>query len=75
MKTPGLLIFARLPGPVNGLALFDDLLDAAQKMTDKLDGTLCDESRQALSQSSIESMRSRILNSQFTITSRAKQLQ
>lgn len=62
MKTPGLLIFARLPGPVNGLALFDDLLDAAQKMTDKLDGTLCDESRDPLNQSAIEAMRSRILN-------------
>jgi len=62
MQTPGLLVFARLPGPVNGLTLFDDLLDVAQKMTDKLDGTLCDESRQAISQSAIEDMRSRILN-------------
>jgi len=62
MQTPGLLVFARLPGPVNGLTLFDDLLDVAQKMTDKLNGTLCDESRQPLSQSAIEAMRSRILN-------------
>ena len=62
MQTPGLLVFARLPGPVNGLTLFDDLLDVAQKMTDKLDGTLCDESRDVLSQSAIEAMRSRILN-------------
>ena len=62
MKTPGLLIFARLPGPVNGLTLFDDLLDVAQKMTDKLDGKLCDEVRQPLNQASIEGMRSRILN-------------
>ncbi|NOQ94392.1 MAG: cell division protein ZipA [Methylophaga sp.] len=62
MRTPGLLVFARLPGPVNGLTLFDDLLDVAQKMTDKLDGTLCDESREVLSQSAIEDMRNRILN-------------
>ena len=62
MQTPGLLVFARLPGPVNGLTLFDDLLDVAQKMTDKLDGTLCDESREPLSQSAIEAMRSQILN-------------
>jgi len=62
MQTPGLLVFARLPGPVNGLTLFDDLLDVAQKMTDKLDGTLCDESRDILSQSAIEAMRSRILS-------------
>lgn len=61
MTTPGLLVFTRLPGPINGLTLFDDLLDAAQKMTDKLDGVLCDESRQAINQTTIEAMRSRIL--------------
>ena len=62
MKTPGLLIFSRLPGPVNGLTLFDDLLDTAQKMADKLDGVLSDEARQPISQSTIEAMRSRILH-------------
>jgi cell division protein ZipA len=62
MKTPGLLLFSRLPGPVNGLTVFDDLLDCAQKMTDKLDGVLSDESRQAVSQSTIEAMRSKILS-------------
>lgn len=62
MTTPGLLIFTRLPGPINGLTLFDDLLDAAQKMTDKLDGVLCDESRQAINQTTTEAMRSRILS-------------
>jgi len=62
MKTPGLLIFSRLPGPVNGLTLFDDLLDTAQKMADKLDGVLSDESRQPVSQATIEEMRGRILH-------------
>ncbi|MDB2705081.1 cell division protein ZipA [Pseudomonadota bacterium] len=62
MKTPGLLIFSRLPGPVNGLTLFDDLLDTAEKMADKLDGVLSDESRQPVNQATIEAMRSRILN-------------
>ncbi len=62
MKTPGLLIFSRLPGPVNGLTLFDDLLDTAEKMADKLDGVLSDESRQPVSQATVEAMRSRILN-------------
>jgi len=62
MNTPGLLIFSRLPGPVNGLTVFDDLLDTAEKMADKLDGVLSDESRQPVSQVSIEAMRSKILN-------------
>lgn len=62
MNTPGLLIFSRLPGPVNGLTLFEDLLDVAEKITDKLDGVLSDESRQPVNQATIESMRGRILN-------------
>jgi len=62
MKTPGLLIFSRLPGPMNGLTLFDDLLDTAEKMADKLDGVLSDESRQPVNQTTVEAMRSRILN-------------
>lgn len=62
MKTPGLLIFSHLPGPINGLAVFDELLDTAQKMTDKLDGVLSDESRDPISKTSIEAMRSRILD-------------
>jgi cell division protein ZipA len=61
MNTPGLLIFSRLPGPVNGLTLFDDLLDTAQKMADKLDGVLSDEARQPVNQATVEAMRSRIL--------------
>ncbi len=61
MRTPGLLIFSRLPGPINGLAIFDDLLETARKIADKLDGVLSDESRQAISQTSIEAMRQRIL--------------
>jgi len=67
LTTPGLLIFARLPGPVNGLIVFDDLLETAQSLTEKLGGTLCDDARQPISDSRLESMRSRIFNLNFAL--------
>lgn len=74
MNTPGLLIFSRLPGPVNGLALFDDLLDTAQGMSDQLGGILCDESRQPLNDEALEAMRSKILNYQMSVQAESNQL-
>ncbi len=65
MTTPGLLIFARLPGPVNGLALFDDLLDTARGISEQLDAILCDETRQPLTDEALEASRSKILDYEF----------
>jgi len=65
MTTPGLLIFARLPGPVNGLALFDDLLDTARGISEQLDAVLCDETRQPVTDEALESTRSKILDYEF----------
>jgi cell division protein ZipA len=67
LTTPGLLIFARLPGPVNGLAMFDDLLETAQAITEKLGGTLSDDAREPISESRLEAMRSRIFHLNFAI--------
>jgi len=67
MNTPGILMFAKLPGPVNGLTLFDDLLETAQSLTEKLNGILCDQSKQQVNQNILESMRSRILNMNLTL--------
>lgn len=73
MTTPGLLIFARLPGPVNGMALFDDLLDTAQAISDELGATLCDETRQPITDSALETMRSRILEYQMSAQTESNQ--
>ncbi len=73
MSTPGLLIFARLPAPVNGLALFDDLLDTAKNMTQSLDGVLCDETRQPVSDEAIESMRTKIFEYQMSVQAESDQ--
>ncbi|WP_438971594.1 cell division protein ZipA C-terminal FtsZ-binding domain-containing protein [Methylophaga sp.] len=74
MTTPGLLIFARLPGPVNGMALFDDLLDTARGINEQLDGLLCDETRKPLSDSALEAMRARILEYQMSAQAESNQL-
>ncbi|HCC82405.1 MAG TPA: cell division protein ZipA, partial [Methylophaga sp.] len=60
MKTPGLLMFARLPGPVNGLTVFDSMLDTAQQLTAYLGGILCDEKREPITDKHLEAARNRI---------------
>jgi cell division protein ZipA len=60
MKTPGLLLFARLPGPINGLTVFDSMLDTAQQLTAYLGGILCDEKREPITDKHLESIRNRI---------------
>ena len=73
MTTPGILMFAKLPGPINGLTLFDELLETAQSLTDKLNGVLCDESQHVINQTILESMRSRILTMNLTLQAEENQ--
>lgn len=73
MNTPGLLIFARLPGPMNGMALFDELLDTALGITSQLDGVLCDDTREPITDAGLEAMRSRILNYQMSLQAEKNQ--
>lgn len=65
--TPGLLIFAKLPSSINSLTLFEQLLETAQTLTRKLNGMLCDESRQEVNQNTLEAMRGRILSLNLTL--------
>lgn len=62
IETKGLVVFMRLPSPANGLLTFDAMLDAADKIAKQLNGKLGDEKRQALTETTLEAMRSRILN-------------
>lgn len=52
-ETPGAAFFLQLPGPVDGMAAFDDMLGVARRVADDLggrllDGRRCDLSRQAM---------------------------
>jgi cell division protein ZipA len=58
--TPGLTLFAILPGPLDGLTLFSEMLSAAEKLATLLDGSLQDESHSDLSKQTIEHMRQEI---------------
>ena len=60
MSTPGLLIFARFPSPMNDGELFEEMFKTARTMAEQLSGVLCDEKRQILRQTTLEDMRSRI---------------
>ncbi|NQY26299.1 MAG: hypothetical protein HRT92_03880 [Piscirickettsiaceae bacterium] len=67
MTTPGLLMFAKFPAPIDSLTLFEELFKTATSMADMLGGILCDELQQVVTQDTIESMRGKILKMNFTI--------
>lgn len=72
MKTPGLLVFTRLPGPINGLSIFDSMLETAQELTSYLGGTLCDEKREPITDMHLESMRNRIFELNLSLQAASK---
>lgn len=72
MKTPGLLVFTRLPGPINGLSIFDSMLETAQELTSYLGGTLCDEKREPITDIHLESMRNRIFELNLSLQAASK---
>lgn len=72
MKTPGLLVFTRLPGPVNGLTIFDSMLETAQELTAYLGGILCDEKREPITDMHLESVRNRIFELNLSLQADSK---
>jgi cell division protein ZipA len=59
-STPGLALFAMLPGPKDGLTIFSEMLHTAEQLATLLDGELKDESHSDLSKQTIEHMREEI---------------
>ncbi len=60
-KTPGLTLFAQLPGPQDGLALFSDMLFSTERIANDLGGELQDETHSRLTKQTIGHIRSQIL--------------
>jgi len=60
-STPGLTLFAVLPGPEDGIAIFSDMLFTAERIAALLDGELQDETHSALTKQTIEHLREEIL--------------
>jgi len=60
-KTPGLTLFAQLPGPRDGLELFSEMHATAERLATELDGELQDETHSRLTKQTVEHIRSQIL--------------
>lgn len=62
--TPGLALFLQLPGPKDGLVLFNDMLSIAEELANRLDGELQDATHSTLTQQAIEHQREEIVEYQ-----------
>jgi len=62
--TPGLALFLQISGGQDGLALYDEMLMAAEKLAECLDGELQDETHCALTRQAIEFQREEIIEHQ-----------
>ena len=60
-QTPGLTLFLRLPGPLDGHTALDEMLSAARALAQRLGGEIRDERRSVLTRQTIEHMRERIV--------------
>lgn len=60
MTTPGLSLFLRLPGPLDSMAAFEQMLKTARALAAELGGELHDQQRSVLTRQTIEHYRERI---------------
>jgi len=57
IRSPGVALFLQLPGPVDGLAAFEQMLDTARRVADRLGARVLDGRRCTLSQQALEAIR------------------
>lgn len=72
-STPGLTLFAQLPGPRDGLLIYSDMLYVAERLARLLDARLKDENRSTLTKQTIEHTRERIAEHKRQITLKLRQ--
>ena len=60
LRTPGIGLFMRLPGPEDPGAAFGVMVDAARALADALDAQLCDETRSKLTAQTLNHLREQI---------------
>ncbi|MBI3562261.1 MAG: hypothetical protein HY080_11180 [Gammaproteobacteria bacterium] len=58
--TPGLVVFMRLPGPLEPRVAFENLLTVGRGLAEHLHGDLCDESRSVLTPQTIGYLREKL---------------
>ncbi|MCK9530304.1 MAG: cell division protein ZipA C-terminal FtsZ-binding domain-containing protein [Gammaproteobacteria bacterium] len=62
LATPGLFVFTRLPGPVNGAETFEHMQATSRFLANALGGQVCDERREPLTPEKAAEMRARIVS-------------
>lgn len=57
LSTPALIIIMTLPHRMDALEVFDDMLGTARKLSEELNGRLCDDHRSVLTRQAIDDLR------------------
>jgi cell division protein ZipA len=70
-STPGLSLFLQLPGPVDGVTAFDDMLTTAERLAVELGGELQDQNHTILSRQMVAHLRDGIINARLQSASSA----
>ncbi|MBC7984923.1 MAG: hypothetical protein H7Y02_13835 [Candidatus Obscuribacterales bacterium] len=65
---PGITVFAQLPGPMDGAAMFDQMLDCARNLESALSGVLQDERGTVLTPQRAERLREDIIDFQHLLS-------
>jgi len=60
LHTPGVTLLLQLPGPIDNNAAFDWFYRTGKELAHKLNGILCDESRNAMTQQCLNHMKDKI---------------
>lgn len=61
-ETPGVVLFMRLPGPAEGVRMYERFLDTARHFAERLGGELCDERRRPLAPERLAELREQVLS-------------
>ena len=64
-STPGLSLFLQLPGPVDGVIAFDDMVTTAERLAVELGGELQDQNHSILSRQMVAHLRDGIINARL----------
>ena len=69
-RTPGLILFLQLPGPIDGVLAFEKMHQMGEMLAKRLSGTLCDDKHNKITTQSITHTRDEI--SEYSLKLRTK---
>lgn len=73
-QIPGVTLFMTLPGPADGIAALDDMLGAAQRLAEHLNGEVLDQTGSTLSRQRAGNLRDEIIAFQHQLALQRRQL-